>query len=117
MTYTYDFYFGETDSSTFMENNKLVVEYVYSSVSECIKIVEMTRHGEDAFGNFGEQRHSISWFSKEGRERLFQELEDDMTNRMCGVPDDAILEPFMQNLMADEESDCLNSQAEIHYGI
>ena len=39
MTYTYDFYFGKTDSSDFMEKNKLVVEYVLSSVSNEIKIV------------------------------------------------------------------------------
>lgn len=83
MTYTYDFYFGKTDSSTFMESDKLVVEYVLSSVSNDIKIVEMVRHGEDAFGNFGEQRHDIAWFSEEGRERLFMELEEDMTDRAC----------------------------------
>ena len=83
MTYTYDFYFGKTDSSDFMEKNKLVVEYVLSSVSNDIKIVEMVRHGEDAFGVVGEQTHSIAWFSKEGRERLFMELEEDMTDRAC----------------------------------
>ena len=83
MTYTYDFYFGKTDSSTFMEKDKLVVEYVLSSVSNDIKIVEMVRHGEDAFGNFGEQRHDIAWFSEEGRDRLFMELDEDMTDRTC----------------------------------
>jgi hypothetical protein len=83
MTYTYDFYFGKTDSSDFMENNKLVVEYVLSSVSNDIKIVEMVRHGEDAFGVVGEQTHSIAWFSEEGRDRLFMELDEDMTNRAC----------------------------------
>jgi len=83
MTYTYDFYFGKTDSSDFMEKNKLVVEYVLSSVSNEIKIVEMTRHGEDEFGVFGEQKHSIAWFSEEGRDRLFMELDEDLTNRAC----------------------------------
>jgi len=83
MTYTYDFYFGKTDSSTLMESDKLVVEYVLSSVSNDIKIVEMVRHGEDAFGVVGEQTHSIAWFSEEGRERLFMELEEDMTDRAC----------------------------------
>ena len=65
MTYTYDFYFGKTDSST------------------GLKIVEMVRHGEGTFGEFGEQRHDISWFSEDGRKRLFQEMEEDMTDRMC----------------------------------
>ena len=83
MTYTYDFYFGKTDSSDFMEKNKLVVEYVLSSVSNEIKIVEMTRHGEDAFGVFGEQRHCISWFSEEGRDRLFMELDEEFHHLLC----------------------------------
>ena len=43
----------------------------------------MTRHGEDAFGVFGEQKHSIAWFSQEGRDRLFMELDEDLTNRAC----------------------------------
>ena len=83
MTYTYDYYFGKTDSSTFMEGDKLVVEYVHSSVSDGLKIVEMVRHGEGTFGELGEQRHDISWFSEDGRKRLFQEMEEDMTDRMC----------------------------------
>ena len=83
MTYTYDFYFGKTDSSTFMEGDKLVVEYVHSSVSDGLKIVEMVRHGEGTFGEFGEHEHSIAWFSKDGRQRLYDEIDQDMTDRMC----------------------------------
>ena len=71
------------DVNVDIEKNKLVVEYVLSSVSNEIKIVEMTRHGEDAFGVFGEQRHCISWFSEEGRDRLFMELDEDLTDRAC----------------------------------
>ena len=114
MTYTYDFYFGKTDSSTFMHKDKLVVEYVHSSVSNGLKIVEMVRHGEDAFGNFGEQRHDIAWFSKEGRERLFEELENDMTDRMCGTGNHSIENDLE---IANMEADWLIQKAEVHFGI
>ena len=114
MTYTYDFYFGKTDSSTFMHKDKLVVEYVHSSVSNGLKIVEMVRHGEDAFGVFGEQRHCISWFSKEGRERLFEELENDMTDRMCGTGNHSIENDLE---IANMEADWMIQKAEVHFGI
>ena len=55
--------------------------------------------------------------SHEGRDKLMERLENDMTNRMCAVPDDAIIEPFMQDLMADEEADWLNSKAELSLGV
>ena len=83
MTYTYDFYFGKTDSSDFMEKNKLVVEYVLSSESNEIKVVEMWRVGEDWSGEVKKQEHMMTWMSHESREALLMELDEDMTDRAC----------------------------------
>ena len=99
MTYVYE---------TKMGGKHLVVEYCFSSVSDSIKVVDMT-----ADGKF----HRLNWMSDAGRDKLMDRLENDMTNRMCGVPDDAIIEPFMQDLMADEEADWLNSKAELALGV
>ena len=99
MTYVYE---------TTMGGKHLVVEYCFSSVSDSIKVVDMT-----ADGKF----HRLNWMSDAGRDKLMDRLENDMTNRMCGVPDDAIIEPFMQDLMADEEADWLNSKAELALGV
>jgi len=77
MTYTYDFYFGKKYSSTFIEKDKLVVQYVLSSVSNDIKIVEMTRIGENEWGEVGENFHRFNWMSKEGQANLMNDLERD----------------------------------------
>jgi hypothetical protein len=63
---------------------------------------------------FGEQRHCISWFSKEGRERLFEELENDMTDRMCGTGNHSIENDLE---IANMEADWLIQKAEVHFGI
>ena len=99
MTYVYETKIG---------GKHLVVEYCFSSVSDSIKVVDMT-----ADGKF----HRLNWMSDAGRDKLMERLENDMTNRMCAVPDDAIIEPFMQDLMADEEADWLNSKAELALGV
>ena len=41
MTYTYKKSFGKYDSSTNFEGDVLTIEYVHSSVSEDIKVVQM----------------------------------------------------------------------------
>ena len=84
------------------------VEYCFSAVSDSIKVVDMWVNGKF---------HRVNWMSHEGRDKLMERLENDMTNRMCAVPDDAIIEPFMQDLMADEEADWLNSKAELALGV
>ena len=99
MTYVYEYIVG---------SDNVKVEYCHSSITDSIKVVDMWVNGKF---------HRTNWMSPEGNKSLMTRLEDDMTNRMCGVPDDAIIEPFMQNLMADEEADWLNSQAELSMGI
>ena len=88
MTYTYEKTFGKFDSSTDFEGNKLTLEYVHSSVSEDIKVVQMWRDGLDDFGNPAKGlRHEIYWMSEKARETLLDELRADMTDRMCKTGD------------------------------
>ena len=74
MTYTFEKTFGKFDSSTNFEGNKLIVEYVHSSVSDSIKVVEMWVNGKF---------HRVNWMSPEGNKALMDRLEKDMTDRMC----------------------------------
>ena len=76
MTYVYEKHFGKFDSSTNFEGNKLIVEYVHSSVSDSIKVVEMWVNGK---------LHRVNWMSPEGNKALMVRLENDMTDRMCGT--------------------------------
>ena len=69
MTYLYE---------TVMGTKKLVVEYCYSSVDNCIKVVEMT-----ADGKF----HRFNWMNEVGQKKLMDSLEKDMTDRMCRTGD------------------------------
>ena len=62
-----------------MGGKHLVVEYCFSSVSDSIKVVDMT-----ADGKF----HRLNWMSPEGNKALMTRLEADMENRMCGTLDD-----------------------------
>jgi len=68
---------------------ELVVEYVISSVSKGVKIVEMTLNGE---------YHRFNWMGKQGQ----LELMDDLENHYRDV---------------SLETQYLESQAELHYGI
>lgn len=84
MTYTYKKSFGKYDSSTNFEGDVLTIEYVHSSVSEDIKVVQMWRDGLDDFGKPAKgMRHELAWMSETGREKLLDELRADMTDRMC----------------------------------
>ena len=67
MTYVYE---------TTMGGKHLVVEYCFSSVSDSIKVVDMT-----ADGKF----HRLNWMSDAGRDKLMTALDKDMTDRMCGT--------------------------------
>jgi len=87
MTYVFEKTFGKFDSSTNFYGNKLIVEYVHSSVSDGIKIVEMWRVGEDEWGEVKKQFHRFNWMSKEGQASLMADLEKDMTDRMCRTGD------------------------------
>ena len=88
MTYTYKKSFGKYDSSTNFEGDVLTIEYVHSSVSEDIKVVQMWRDGLDDFGKPAKGlRHEIYWMSEKARETLLDELRADMTDRMCKTGD------------------------------
>ena len=69
MTYVYE---------TTMGGKHLVVEYCFSSVSDSIKIVDMT-----ADGKF----HRFNWMNEVGQKKLMDSLEKDMTDRMCRTGD------------------------------
>ena len=64
---------------TSRETNSLL-SIAYSSVSDGIKIVEMWRVDSE-----GTHFHRFNWMSKEGQSSLMEDLENDMTNRMCGT--------------------------------
>ena len=63
MTYVFE---KETSMGT------LVVEYVLSSVSQMVKIVEMTLDGK---------YHRHNWMGKQGQLELIDELERDLLDR------------------------------------
>lgn len=83
MTYTFEKTFGKFDSSTNFEGNKLIVEYVFSSVSDSLKVVEMWRVDSE-----GTHFHRMNWMSKSAQKELMVDLENDMTNRVCGTMED-----------------------------
>ena len=56
--------------------DKVVVEYCFSSLDKCIKVVEMWVNGKF---------HRVNWMSPEGNKALMARLENDMTDRMCGT--------------------------------
>ena len=68
MTYTYE--------KTISENDKLVVEYVLSSVSNEIKVVEMQRVTDGVV-----KEHQLTWMSYEGRDSLIMKLHEDMNGK------------------------------------
>ena len=59
MTYMYE---------TVMGGKNLVVEYCFSSIDNCIKVVEMT-----ADGKF----HRFNWMNEVGQKKLMSELNSD----------------------------------------
>ena len=59
MTYVYE---------TVMGGKNLVVEYCFSSIDNCIKVVEMT-----ADGKF----HRFNWMNEVGQKKLMSELKSD----------------------------------------
>ena len=76
MTYVYETKIG---------GKTLVVEYVHSSVTDSIKVVDMT-----ADGKF----HRLNWMNDYGRNKLLAELEDDLTDRICKTGDYADMPGF-----------------------
>ena len=70
MTYVYEYQ---------IQGDIVKVEYCFSSVSDSIKVVDMSVNGK---------YHRVNWMSHEGRDKLMARLEADMENRMCGTIDD-----------------------------
>ena len=56
--------------------DKVVVEYCFSSVDKCIKVVEMSVNGK---------YHRTSWMSEAGRSELMELLTEDYKNQV-GIP-------------------------------
>ena len=67
MTYVYDYVVG---------SDNVKVEYCHSSITDLIKVVDMWVNGKF---------HRTNWMSPEGKAKLMQRLENDMTDRMCGT--------------------------------
>ena len=65
MTYIY---------KTVWSGSEIIAEYCYSSLDNCIKVVELTVDGKF---------HRMNWMGPNGRDKLMDELEADMTDRMC----------------------------------
>ena len=53
--------------------DKVVVEYCFSSVDKCIKVVDMTVNGK---------YHRTSWMSDNGRSELMELLTEDYKNQV-----------------------------------
>ena len=68
---------------------ELVVEYVISSVTKGVKVVEMTLAGK---------YHRFNWMGKQGQLELVDDLENHYRDTMA-------------------ETSWLESKAELHYGI
>ena len=56
--------------------DKVVVEYCFSSVDKCIKVVDMSVNGK---------YHRTSWMSDNGRSELMKLLNEDYKNQV-GIP-------------------------------
>ena len=75
MTYVFEKTMGKYDSSTNFEGDTLIVEYVMSSVNDKLKVVEMTRMGENEFGDFGANFHRMNWTKQNPRKKNFETEE------------------------------------------
>ena len=78
MTKTHEFILGETDSSTDFEGHILDVEYVISSVSDDVKVVDMWRYWDDKNHNHSTPNNTaemrLPWLSVDFEDKMFQEL-------------------------------------------
>jgi len=63
---------------TIMGGKNLVVEYCYSSLDNCIKVVEMSVDGKF---------HRVNWMSNDGRNTLMAELMSDYDETMLAQQD------------------------------
>ena len=54
--------------------DKVVVEYCFSVLDKCIKVVEMSVNGKF---------HRTTWMSEAGRSELMELLTEDYQNQVC----------------------------------
>ena len=98
MTYVYEYVVG---------NDNVKVEYVHSSITDAIKVVDMWVNGKF---------HRTNWMSPEGKASLMARLENDMTDRMCGTGNyDSVID--WDRDMPDGEVEHFEMKAELHNGI
>ena len=84
MTYVYE---------TVMGGKNLVVEYCYSSMDNCIKVVEMTVDGKF---------HRVNWMSNEGKDSLMSELTSDY-NGVDSFVDDITVASYDSEIDLDRD--------------
>ena len=79
MTKTHEFILGKHDSSTDFEGHILDVEYVVSSVSDDIKVVDMWRYWDSNNHNHStpdmDEEMRLPWLSEYFKEKMFEELD------------------------------------------
>lgn len=80
MTKTHEFVLGKTDYRTAFEGHILDVEYVISSVSDDIKVVDVWRYWDSENHNHStpnmEQEVRLSWLSEGFKEKLYETLRE-----------------------------------------
>ena len=78
MTKTHGFILGKTDSSTDFEGHILDVEYVISSVSDDVKVVDMWRQWDSKNHNHSTPDESdemrLPWLSEGFKEKMYDTL-------------------------------------------
>ena len=82
---------------------ELEVEYVVSSVTNEIKVVDMTVDGKF---------HRLNWMSKKGQEDLIWDLEQDLTDRACQTG-----EFDLDTFLDDTATEYYEMKAELAYGV
>jgi hypothetical protein len=98
---------------TVMGTKKLVVEYCFSSIDNCIKVVEMT-----ADGKF----HRINWMSENGRNHLMSQLTKDYNGQQDSFVDSVSMASYDSEIDLDRdvpmsEAEYWEMKADIHYDI
>ena len=78
---------------TIMGGKNLFVEYCYSSVDNCIKVVEMTVDGKF---------HRVNWMSNEGKDSLMSELMSDY-NGVDSFVDDITMASYDSEIDLDRD--------------
>jgi len=80
MTKTHEFILGKYDSSTNYEGHILDVEYVVSSVSDDIKVVDMWRYWDSNNHNHStpdmHEEMRLAWLHKDFKKRMYETLRE-----------------------------------------